>query len=131
MLPSYRTRLTFLKLQKQFAKVLPSVSVTLKVGEHSEFPENRSFAHTTKSGSKSYVISVAPDLKDFHVDRETGLLVHEFGHIWLWETEGYEHSERDADTIGEKIFKVEIRYDRDDVQTIGKKGVRPRPAHLE
>lgn len=57
-----------------------------------------------------------------------GLLLHEIGHVYdpMWDDVG---SERRADYIAERLSGITIRYDKKDVQTIGK-GKPIRPSHL-
>lgn len=55
-----------------------------------------------------------------------GVIRHELGHAALW---GFDHSEQDADDAAEDATGEKIRYDRNDVQTVGR-GAYPRPRHL-
>lgn len=57
-----------------------------------------------------------------------GLIRHELGH--LADTHVRQSgSERRADAIAKKVTGQAIRYDRDDIQTVGS-GVSPRPRRL-
>lgn len=127
---TFRTRTTFVRLLRLFSSRAPGYTITLNVGPPENFPEERSFAYTVRKGPKRYDIFVARDIGQYPIEREEGVLAHEFGHVYLWETDSADHSERDADTAAEAIFKLKISYDGNDVQTTGR-GVRPRPAHLD
>ena len=62
-------------------------------------------------------------------ERVQGVLRHEFGHAVLWHMGKMNHSEREADTMGEDLFGEPIYYDAETVQTLAG-GTRPRPHHL-
>lgn len=63
-------------------------------------------------------------------ERFAGVLAHEIGHALLFEQGRFEHTEREADAVAEKVLGVRIRYDDEDVQTVGARGARPRPTRL-
>jgi hypothetical protein len=85
----------------------------------------RAFAATD-----GYTVFVRPKLAEQSPERIDGVLIHELGHVILIQHGHEEHTERDCDACAEGAFGVEIRYDADDVQTLGD-GQRPRPAHLD
>lgn len=104
--------------------------VDLRMGDPEEFPARRNMAYTVKDRRGDTCIVVAPKLvlcED--ISRVEGVLCHEFGHAALWHMGEDGHSERDADTMGERLFDAPIYYDEEDVQTL-LPGSRPRPAHL-
>jgi len=105
-------------------------------------PEGRGQAAATLDSNLHGVVYIAPKLLDAvsagtaGVERCTGVLAHELGHVALlmsgnagngWNED---HSERDADAAALALFGVQVRYDADDVQTSGP-GVSPRPARLD
>lgn len=103
--------------------------VALDVGEAREFPKRRNMAYCMGGKGGDLCIVVAPKLANCgDLDRIEGVLRHEFGHAALWHL-GRDHSERDADAMGERLFGAPIYYDSEEVQSLAP-GVRPRPAHL-
>jgi len=62
--------------------------------------------------------------------RIKGVLAHELGHVHLLQHGDENHSEREADEVARRLFRVDVGYDEDDVQTSGP-GQRPRPARLD
>jgi len=104
--------------------------VAMEVGEAREFPEKRNMAYCVQDDDGSLCIVVAPKLaRCTDLDRIEGVLRHEFGHAALFHLNRARHGERDADSMGERLFGVPIYYDKDTVQTLAP-GIRPRPAHL-
>jgi hypothetical protein len=103
--------------------------VDVAVGEAREFPERRNMAYCMGGKRGDLCVVVAPKLvRCDDPDRIEGVLRHEFGHAALWYL-GRDHSERDADMMGERLFGDPIYYDSEEVQSLAP-GVRPRPAHL-
>jgi hypothetical protein len=104
--------------------------VDLGIGDPEEFPEARNMAYTARNKRGDICIVVAPKLVVCDdEDRVQGVLRHEFGHAALWHMERMDHSEREADTMGEDLFGEPIFYDAETVQTLAA-GARPRPNHL-
>lgn len=90
-------------------------------------PEGRGHAAADES-----TVYIAPKLIDCpglsavaRRDRQTGVLAHELGHVALFQRGETDHSERDADVEAERLFGYIIRYDKDEVQTIGPGHTRP------
>jgi len=104
--------------------------VDLAIGDPEEFPEARNMAYTVRNKRGDLCIVVAPKLVVCDdEDRVHGVLRHEFGHATLWHLGKMEHTERDADAMGEDLFGDPIYYDAETVQTLSE-GARPRPNHL-
>jgi hypothetical protein len=104
--------------------------VDLAVGDPEEFPARRNMAYTVRNKRGDLCIVVAPKLVvSDDESRVQGVLRHEFGHAALWHLERNNHSERDADAMGEDLFGDPIYYDEETVQTLSS-GIRPRPNHL-
>lgn len=78
-------------------------------------------------GRRARVVMLARalELSDEHV---VGLLLHELGHLFD-PTPDAPGAERRADRVARSATGIEIRYDRRDIQTIGR-GRTPRPRHL-
>jgi hypothetical protein len=57
-------------------------------------------------------------------------LLHELAHVHLLQLGIEDHTEREADEVAKTLWGITIRYDAEDVQTIGP-GTSPRPAHLD
>lgn len=104
--------------------------VDLRLGDPEEFPARRNMAYTLKDRRGDLCVVVAPKLVMVdNLPRVEGVLRHEFGHAALWYLGSMNHSERDADHMGEQLFGDRICYDAEDVQTI-LPGKYPRPNHL-
>lgn len=102
----------------------------LAIGDPEEFPEARNMAYTARNKRGDICIVVAPKLVVCDdEDRVQGVLRHEFGHAALWHMGRMNHSEREADMLGEDLFGEPIFYDVETVQTLSE-GMRPRPNHL-
>lgn len=88
---------------------------------------------------QDYVLGVAPKLERQSDDRIRALIRHELGHavesLYAYSTVERRIGvpiltpERYADAVAKAIWGDTIRYDADDVQTLGK-GVSPRPRRL-
>ncbi|MSQ55772.1 MAG: hypothetical protein EXR31_10440 [Betaproteobacteria bacterium] len=104
----------------------PDFEATLAVSADAARPCCRQFAYCEDQSPARIV--VAPSLDGQASDRIEGVLRHEFGHAVLFFA-GRQHTEREADDAAETLWGTPIRYDSDDVQTIGA-GVAPRPTHL-
>jgi hypothetical protein len=102
--------------------------VRFRYGRAGEFPRKRNYAYCADDPSGP-VIVLAPKGKRASAERVLGVLAHEWGHALAFLAGMPEHSERDADTLAEQVFGVQIAYDNDDVQTVGA-GTRPRPSRL-
>lgn len=104
--------------------------VDFSLGSPEEFPETRNMAYTARNKRGDLCIVVAPKLVVCDdEERVQGVLRHEFGHAVLWHMGKMNHSEREADTMGEDLFGEPIYYDAETVQTLAS-GTRPRPHHL-
>ena len=104
--------------------------VDFALGNPEEFPEARNMAYTARNKRGDLCIVVAPKLVVCdNEERVQGVLRHEFGHAVLWHMGKMNHSEREADTMGEDLFGEPIYYDAETVQTLAG-GTRPRPHHL-
>lgn len=99
------------------------VPVTLRLGSPADFPAARDMAF-----SEGTAITVAPRFLTESFNVQGAVLAHELAHCVLLQ-QGIEHSERDADALGEEIGGRRISYDARDVQTWGS-GQRPRPGYL-
>lgn len=75
-------------------------------------------------------VYIVPALLEASSDRQVGVLAHELAHVSLLQRGDETHSEREADSEAERLFGYVIRYDDEDVQTIGP-GMAPRPAYLD
>jgi hypothetical protein len=106
-----------------------SFTAQLVVGQASEFPKPRDFAHCQRRPGGLIVVTIAPKLIGQPMYRVDALLRHELAHGLLL-TLKQPHSERDCDRTAELVFGAPIRYDAEDVQTLGP-GVWPRPSHLK
>lgn len=107
-----------------------SLPVSLRVGRPAEFPKLRDYAYCKLDPDGVMTIVVAPKMRTAAPSRVEGVLMHEFGHAYLFHRGRLDHTERDADRAAEELFGAPIGYDRDDVQTSAG-GVRPRPARLD
>lgn len=104
--------------------------VDLVIGDPEEFPARRNMAYTVRNRRGDLCIVVAPKLVVSDDEgRVQGVLRHEFGHAALWHLERNNHTEKDADAMGEDLFGAPIYYDEETVQTLSS-GSRPRPNHL-
>ena len=101
----------------------------LVVGQASEFPKPRDFAHCQRRRSGLIVVTIAPKLIGQSMNRVDALLRHELAHGLLL-TLNQPHTECDCDHTAELVFGAPIRYDAEDVQTLGP-GAHPRPGHLK
>lgn len=99
------------------------IPVTLRLGRAADFPAARDMAF-----SEGTSITVAPRFLKEPATTQGAVLAHELAHCVLLQQD-IEHSERDADTLGEVIGGRPIAYDARDVQTWGA-GQRPRPSYL-
>jgi hypothetical protein len=91
-------------------------------------PAYRSFAYTEID--EPIIIALAPKILDQPKPRIMGILLHELGHAMLISQGRIHHSEREADSIAERVFGEKIYYDYADVQN-NQFGIRPRPSHLD
>jgi hypothetical protein len=92
-------------------------------------PGKRAGAH-----ADSYIVAVAPKIAHADEGRLEALLCHELAHAILLHLGDDEHTERDADECAERVFRIRIYYDADDVQTtdaFAPKARRPRPLYLD
>lgn len=113
------------------ARELPGVQVIVRAGPVAAFPRPRDHARTLFDTRKPklVIIEVAPRMLRTSRHRIAGVMMHELGHAW-WIVRGIvDHTERDADTAGRRMFRRPIRYDRGLVQTTGP-GQSPRPRAL-
>ena len=87
------------------------------------------------------IIAFAPKARDLPVSRLKGLMRHELGHALEYrygvrELQSRlgrrlpEGVERRADAIAEAVWGQPLRYDSNDVQCVGVKGKKKRPAYL-
>lgn len=106
-----------------------SFTAQLVVGQASEFPKPRDFAHCQRRRSGLIVVTIAPKMVGQPMNRVDALLRHELAHGLLL-TLHQPHTERDCDRTAELVFGAPIRYDAEDVQTLGP-GVHPRPGYLK
>lgn len=121
-----RVHVIFDRLAKQARSTVGSkFRPRLYVGNSAEFPEARNFAYCTDG----LIIVVAPKMVKSAPHRIEGVLAHELGHALLFYFGRFDHSERDADDMAERVFGKAILYDRDTVQST-EHGVCPRPAFL-
>ena len=126
---SHDPRHTFRTLHAAAVARFPRAAVVrFRYGRASEFPRKRNYAYCVDDPSGP-VIVLAPKGKRASEERVLGVLAHEWGHALAFLAGMPEHSERDADTLAEQVFGVQIAYDNDDVQTVGA-GTRPRPSRL-
>lgn len=102
--------------------------VRLRIGAPAEFPAARSFAYCAERPGAAPEIVFAPKIAAQPRSRVVALMAHELAHAILL-ARGIDHSERDCDAVARAVFKVQIRYDADDVQTTGA-GRRLRPRYL-
>ncbi len=122
---------------------VPGFSVPLRVGQASEFPEQRNMAYCaykdTPYGAKDIVIVVAPKLARGPEGRIQAILRHELAHAIEFHLGEYKllealpelpaGPERRADRLAELLWGDPIYYDDILVQTLDG-GKRPRPRHL-
>lgn len=96
------------------------------------FPQARDRAYTVYPPRDGvYEVVLSPRMRDEPDDRALGVILHELGHVACFVNAHPRHSEREADQEAEALFGVEIRYDdRDLVQTLDARGIRPRPREL-
>lgn len=106
-----------------------SFTAQLVVGQASEFPKPRDFAHCQRRPGGLIVVTIAPRMIGQPMHRVDALLRHELAHGLLL-TLHQPHTERDCDRTAELVFGAPIRYDAEDVQTLGP-GVHPRPGYLK
>lgn len=124
---SSRVRPIFRRLRALARERFPDFDVTLRMGDPAEFPELRAHAYCEDTAPPR--ITYAPKLEIAHRDRIEGILRHEIGHALAFAARFPDHTERDTDEIARLMFGDVIRYDADDVQTVGA-GVTPRPRRL-
>lgn len=122
-----RVRPVFLRLLAEIQAHDPTFRATLSKGAARDFPTPR--AHAWCESSTPPRIVYAPKLERADADRIEGVLRHEFGHALAFHMGEIDHTERDTDEIARRVFGRTIRYDADDVQTIGE-GTSPRPLRL-
>jgi hypothetical protein len=120
-------RATFDRLLRHAKRRFPTFHATLSMGDARDFRPRR--AHAWCESYDPPHIVCAPKLDYAHADRIEGVLRHEFGHALAFHAGYVDHTERDADDVAAHVFGDVIRYDDEDVQTIGA-GVTPRPARL-
>lgn len=101
----------------------------LVVGKPPEFPKARDYAHCYRRPGGLVVVTIAPRMIGQPMSRVDALLRHELAHGLLL-TLNQPHSERDCDKTAELVFGDLIRYDAEDVQTLGA-GMHPRPGYLK
>jgi hypothetical protein len=75
-----------------------------------------------------HTVWVRPKILGASAEVIDGVLMHELAHCWCIAHGFAEHTERECDKVAEELFGKVIRYDDDDVQTVGEGG--PRPAYL-
>lgn len=124
-------------LRDRLVRVARDLGIVVRVGKASEFrtgaagpgraARGRAFAYCTMTLPP--VVVIAPDFDRQPFDRAAALLAHELAHAYLVSCGDTTHTERQCDATAKRLFGVTIRYDRDDVQTLGP-GVTPRPARL-
>ena len=115
------------------------IDVTLEVGKHSEFPEERNYAYCEISGDEIRIV-IAPDFTDLCPIKQEAILRHELAHaiefrLGLPRT-NYEFGpmlsrtpERRADDVAQLLWGDPILYDENLIQTLDQ-GIYPRPAKL-
>lgn len=122
-----RVRAIFARLRAEVRGADPDFDVVLDVDDAAGEPCCRQFAYCESVTPAR--IAVAAKLETENDARIEGILRHEFGHAVLFFAGRLRHTEREADAAAERLWGDPIRYDTDDVQTLGP-GVSPRPAHL-
>lgn len=106
----------------------PTLKVRLRVGRSEEFPAPRDHAYCASFGGKIEIV-VAPKMSRASLERQAGVLAHELGHAILFHKRANKHRERDADEVARQVVGRSVRYDQEDVQTLGC-GKRVRPGYL-
>jgi len=133
------------KVQERVNKLLPAarryapdLAVRVDIGPGTEFPEERDYAYCEDCADYIRIV-VAPDFGDLTYSQIQGVLRHELAHavelelgdelgqIWHSLPRG---AERRADAIARRIWDDPIRYDIQDIQTIGH-GKSLRPTYLD
>lgn len=122
-----RVRTVFTRLLRHAKQRFPTFNATLSIGDAQDFLPRRAHAWCELHAPPHVVC--APKLEYATLERIEGVLRHEFGHALAFHAGFLDHTERDADDVALHVFGDVIRYDRDDVQTIGA-GVSPRPLRL-
>lgn len=113
---------------QRLAQTMPGAIDLVVSYNRADFPHNRDFAFVRLDVDPK-VIYVSDKILKQATLRIIGLLMHEMGHILAAHRYGLDHTERQADAMAETHFKMLLRYDTDNVQTIGP-GRRPRPKEL-
>lgn len=126
---NHTTTLIFQALLRNAQRDNPGLQVTLTTGRASEFPRSRDYAYCTTT-RKGLQIVVAPKFLHASPERQAGLLAHELGHAVLMHRGQMDHPEVLADEVGGRLARRRVRYDGEDVQTLGRgKGKRPKYLH--
>jgi len=115
------------RLLREVRAADPDFDAVLSTNEDAGEPCCRQFAYCEPTSPAR--ISVAPKLEQQSADRIEAVLRHELGHAVLFFAGAAHHTEREADAAALRLWGDPIRYDDDDVQTLGR-GQEPRPAHL-
>lgn len=115
------------RLLREMRAADPDFDAVLLVNEDAAKPCCRQFAYCEDTTPAQ--ITVAPRLEAGGTARIEGVLRHELGHAALFFAGKAAHTEREADAAALRLWGDPIRYDSEDVQTIGL-GATPRPAHL-
>ena len=95
-----------------------------------EFPAKRNFAYCSWNGSQVKIV-FSPKILRAAKARADALIRHELAHA-LMMSRDQEHTERETDSLAEKVWGEPIYYDKDDVQTLDKRkaAMRVRPSYL-
>ena len=100
------------------------LNVRLVEDNPKKYPRRRNFAQT--DGTTIYV---APKFFYQDLSRIDALIRHELAHTVFMLFGLHDHSEAETDELAELIWKQNIYYDDEDVQTLNL-GTRPRPVYL-
>jgi hypothetical protein len=131
----------FARLRLDTARTFPRVQTVIFEISRAAGTSGRAYA---MYDYRDHVLTVAPRLLAASNDRQEAILRHELGHavdafyatatirrrLWLDGRRDWQATpERLADAIAFGLWDEPIRYDDDDVQTLGP-GVSPRPRRL-
>ena len=104
------------------------ITIRLRVGFESEFPNDRDYAYTYEVDGHLIVV-FAPKMLKASEDRIKAIMRHEIGHAIFMSKGNHHHSEQQVDDLAERLWGDRLYYDHQDIQTL-RRGQYPRPKHL-
>ena len=114
-------------LVKRASRIAPMIRmVKFRIGKAKDFPKKRDMAWCEPRPLR---VTLAPKLEDAERNVQKGVIAHELGHALLFIAWDLDHTEKEADLAAELLIGRPIRYNKDNIQTIGP-GKSPRPSHL-